>query len=62
MPEGEEKEHEIENLCEKIMKENFPNSVKEIDVQVQAALRVSDKRDAEAHSKTHRNYNAKGSR
>ena len=25
MPEGEEKEQEIENLLEKIMKENFPN-------------------------------------
>ena len=34
-PEGEEKEQEIGNLFEKIMKENFPNSVKEIDIQVQ---------------------------
>ena len=34
MPEGEE-EQEIENLFEKIMKENFPNLAKEIDVQVQ---------------------------
>ena len=31
--EGEEKEQEIENLFEKIMKENFPNLVKEIDIQ-----------------------------
>ena len=31
MPEGEEKEQEIENLFEKIMKENFPNLVKEIE-------------------------------
>ena len=30
MPEGEE----IENLFEKIMKENFPNLMKEIDMQV----------------------------
>ena len=29
MPEGEEKEQEIGNLFEKIMKENFPNLVKE---------------------------------
>ena len=33
--EGEEKEQEIENLFEKIMKEKFPNLVKEIDIQVQ---------------------------
>ena len=30
---GEEKEKEIVNLFEKIMKENFPNLVKEIDMQ-----------------------------
>ena len=30
VPEGEEEEQEIENLCEKIM-ENFPNLAKEID-------------------------------
>ena len=33
MPEGEEKEQEIENLFEKVMKENFSNLVKEIDFQ-----------------------------
>ena len=32
VPEGEEEEQEIENLFEKIMKENFPNLVKEIDI------------------------------
>ena len=31
VPEGEEEEQEIENLFEKVMKENFPNLVKEID-------------------------------
>ena len=45
MPEGEEEEQEIENLFEKIMKENFPNLVKEIDVQVQEAQRVPNKLD-----------------
>ena len=35
--EGEEKEQEIENLYEKLMKENFPNLVKKIDMQVQEA-------------------------
>ena len=31
VPEGEEEEQEMENLFEKIMKENFPNLAKEID-------------------------------
>ena len=33
VPEGEEQHQEIENLSEQIMKENFPNLVKEIDFQ-----------------------------
>ena len=41
--EGEEKEQEIGNLFEKIMKENFPNLTKEIDRQVQEAQRVPNK-------------------
>ena len=41
VPEGEKEEQEIENLFEQIMKENFPNLVKEIDSQeVQEAQRV----------------------
>ena len=44
MLEGDKKEQEIENLFEKIMKENFPNLVKEIDFQeVQEAQRVLNK-------------------
>ena len=31
VPEGEEKEQKIENLFEKIIKENFPNLETEID-------------------------------
>ena len=46
MPEGEETEQEIGNLFEKIMKENFFNLVKEIDIQVQIAQRVPKKMDA----------------
>ena len=46
MPEGEEEEQEIENFFEKIMKENFPDLVKEIDIQVQKAQRVPNKLDA----------------
>ena len=34
------RKQEIENLFEKIMKENFPNLVKEIDIQVQKVQRV----------------------
>ena len=46
MPEGEEEEQEIENIFEKIVKENFPNLAKEIDFQdVQEAQRVPKKLD-----------------
>ena len=45
MPEGEERELEVGNLFEKIMTENFPNLVKEIDIQVQEAQRVPNKMD-----------------
>ena len=43
--EGEEEE-EIGNLFEKIMKENFPSLVKEIDMQVQEAQRAPIMMDA----------------
>ena len=57
MPEGEEEESDIENLFEKIMKENFPNLVKEIDFQeVQEAQRVPKKFDPRKHTKAHHNY------
>ena len=39
----EEKEQEIGNLFEKVVKENFPNLVKEIDIPVQRAQRVPNK-------------------
>ena len=41
--EEEESKQEIGNLVEKIMKVNFPNLMKEIDIQVQEAQRVSNK-------------------
>ena len=53
MPEGEEKEQEIVNLFEKIMKENFPDLVKEIDMQVQEAQRVPNKMDANRPTPRH---------
>ena len=43
MSEGEKGEQEIENLFENIMKENFPNLVKDIDIQVQEAQKVPNK-------------------
>ena len=54
MPEGKEEKQEFENLFEKI-KENFPNLVKKIDIQVQEAQRVEPKKD---HTKMHHNKNA----
>ena len=53
MPEGEEEEQEMANLCEKIMKENFLNLVKEIDMQVQEAQRVSNKLDPRRNTPRH---------
>ena len=44
VPEGEQ---EIVNLFEKIVKENFPNLVKEVDIQVLEAQRIPIKMHAE---------------
>ena len=54
MPEGEDEEQEIENLFEKVMKENFPNLAKEIDFQeVQEAQRVPKKLDPRRNTQRH---------
>ena len=53
VPEGEEKEQEIGNLFEKIVKENFPNLVKEIDMQAQEAQRVPNEMDANRPTPRH---------
>ena len=54
VPEGEEEEQKIENLFEQIMKENFPNLVKEIDFQeVQDAQRVPKKLDPRRNTPRH---------
>ena len=48
---GEQKEQEMENLFEKIMKEKFPNLSKEIDFQeVQDAQRVPKKLGPRKHT------------
>ena len=57
VPEGGEEGQEIENLFEEIMKENFPNLVKEIDAQeAQEAQRVPKKLGPRRlHIKTYHN-------
>ena len=52
-PEGEEEEQEIGNIFEKIMKENFPNLPKELDVQVQEAQRVRKDLDPRRNTPRH---------
>ena len=50
----EEQQQEIENLFEQIMKENFPNLVKETDFQkVQEAQRVPKKLDPKRNTPSH---------
>ena len=53
MPEGREKEQEIGNLFEKIVKEKFPNLVKKIDMQVQEAQRVPNRMDVKRPTPRH---------
>ena len=53
MPDGEEEEQEIENLFEKIMKKNFLNVAKEIDIEVQEAQRVPNKLDPKRTTPRH---------
>ena len=53
VPEGEEKEQEIELSFEKIVK-NFPNLAKELDFQdIQEAQRVPKKLDPRKHTPRH---------
>ena len=46
-------EQEIQNLFEKIMKENFPNLMKEMDTEVQEAQRVPNKMDTKRTTPRH---------
>ena len=52
MPE-EEEEQETENSFEKLMKENFPKLVKEIDIQVQEAQTVPNRLDPKRTTPRH---------
>ena len=51
--EGEEEEQEIENLFEQIMKENFLNLAKEINVQAQETQRIPTKLEPRKHTPRH---------
>ena len=53
VPGGEEEEQQIEKLFEQIMKENFPNLAKEIDMQVQDTQRVSKKLNTRRNTSRH---------
>ena len=53
MPEGKQEEQEMKSSFEKIMKKNFPNLVKEIDIQVQEAQRVPNKLDPKKTTPRH---------
>ena len=59
MPEREEQEQEMEqkmeNLFEQMMKENSPNLVKEIDIQIQEAQSPKEVGPKEECMKTHHN-------
>nr|KAF6465879.1 hypothetical protein HJG63_011263 [Rousettus aegyptiacus] len=50
VPEGRQ---DVEQLFEKIMKENFPNLVKEIDIQPQEAQRVPKTRNSKRPTPRH---------
>ena len=58
VPEGEEEEQEIENLFEKIVKENLPQYVKGNRLPGSAGSSESPKefRCKEAHNKAYHNY------
>ena len=53
VPEGEKTEQETEILFEKIMTENFPNLVKEIDMQVQEVQKVPNKMNPKKPTSRH---------
>ena len=50
---GEENEQGIENLFEEIITENFPNLLKEKDIEVQEAQRVPNKMDPKKPTPRH---------
>ena len=55
IPEREEEEQGIENLFEKVMKENFPNLMTENITQIQETQKVPSKRNPKRPTSTHHN-------
>ena len=53
VPEEEEREQENGNLFEKIMTENFPNLVKEINIQVQEVQKVPNQMNSKRLTSRH---------
>ena len=53
VPEGEEQEQEIENLFEQIMKENFPNLVRESPGSPGSPESPKEVGPKEEHTKAH---------
>ena len=53
IPEGEEKDQEIENLFEKVMMENFPDLMREKVTQIQETKRVPSKRNTKRPTARH---------
>ena len=53
MPDGEKEEQVIEKLFVQVMKENFPNLAKELDMQLQDAQRVPKKLDPRRNTPRH---------
>ena len=51
--EGKEEEQGIENLCEKVMMENFPNLMREKVTQIQETQNPTQEECKEAHFKKH---------
>ena len=58
MPEREEEEQQIENLFEKIVKENFPTMAKEVGLPGSSESSESPKEvgPKEVHNMAHHNY------
>ena len=48
-----EREKGIENLCEKIIMENFPNLMRKIDIQIQEAQRFPNKMNRKKYTPRH---------
>ena len=53
IPEGEEREKEVENVFDEIMAENFPNLKKETETEVQEVQKVPNKMNSKKPTSRH---------